>query len=70
VLAIENFQYLPPMPMQSVPIHTNVVSSNPIHASEVHSIQHYMIQFVSDLRQVGGVLRVFRFPPPTDCHDI
>ena len=23
-----------------------------------------MIQFVSDLRQVGGLLRVLRFPPP------
>ena len=28
---------------------------------EVLSIQHYVIQFVSDLRQVGGFLR---FPPP------
>jgi len=26
--------------------------------------QHYVIKFVSDLRQVGGFLRVFRFPPP------
>jgi len=30
----------------------------------VCSIQHYVIQFVSDLRQVGGFLRVLRFPPP------
>jgi hypothetical protein len=30
----------------------------------VYSIQHYVIKFVSDLRQVGGFLRVFRFPPP------
>jgi hypothetical protein len=31
-----------------------------------------MIKFVSDLRQVGGFLRVLRFPPPikTDRHDI
>jgi hypothetical protein len=29
---------------------------------EVYSIQHYVIQFVSDLRQVGGFLRVLRFP--------
>ena len=31
-----------------------------------------MIKFVSDLRQVGGVLWVLRFPPinKTDCHDI
>ena len=35
------------------------------------SIQHYVIQFVSDLRQVGGFLRVLRFPPPskTDRHN-
>jgi hypothetical protein len=27
-------------------------------------MQHYVIKFVSDLRQVGGFLRVQRFPPP------
>jgi hypothetical protein len=26
-------------------------------------VQHYVIHFVSDLRQVGGFLRVLRFPP-------
>jgi len=26
--------------------------------------QHYVIKFVLDLRQVGGFLRVLRFPPP------
>ena len=36
------------------------ISSNPIHG-EVYSIQHYVIKFVSDLRQVGGFLW---FPPP------
>jgi hypothetical protein len=46
--------------MQSVPITTKVVSSNPVHG-EVYSIQHYVIKFVSDLRQVGGFLQ---FPPP------
>jgi hypothetical protein len=25
--------------------------------------QNYVIKFVSDLRQVGGFLRIFRFPP-------
>jgi hypothetical protein len=49
--------------VQSVPITTNGVSSNPVHG-EVYSIQHYFIKFVSDLRQVGGFLRVLRFPPP------
>jgi hypothetical protein len=37
--------------------------SNPVHG-EVYSLQHYVIKFVSDLRQVGGFLRVLRFPPP------
>jgi len=27
-------------------------------------LQHYMIKFVSDLRQIGGFLRVLRFRPP------
>ena len=31
---------------------------------EVYSIQYYVIKVVSDLQQVGGFLRVFRFPPP------
>jgi len=35
----------------------------PVHG-EVYSIQHYVIKFVSDLRQVGGFLQVLRFPPP------
>ena len=42
---------------------TKVVSSNPVHG-EVYSIQLYVIKFVSDLRQVGGFLRVLWFPPP------
>ena len=50
------------LPVQSVPITTNV-SSNPVHG-KVYSIQHYVIKFVSDLRQVGGFLRVLRSPPP------
>jgi hypothetical protein len=29
----------------------------------VYSIQHYVIQFVSDLQQVGGFLQVLQFPP-------
>ena len=43
------------LPVQSVPITTKVVSLDPIHG-EVCSIQHYMINFVNDLRQVGGFL--------------
>ena len=49
--------------MQSVPITTKVVSSNPIYG-EVYSIQHYVIKFVSDLRQVGGFRRVLQFTAP------
>ena len=33
--------------VQSVPITTKVVSSNPIH-DELHLIQHYVMKFVSD----------------------
>ena len=39
---------------------TKVVSSNPAHG-EVKSIQHYVIKFVDDFRQVGGLLRLL--PP-------
>ena len=49
--------------MKSVPIATEGVSSNPT-TGEVYSIQHYVIEFVSDLRQVGGFLQIFQFPPP------
>ena len=48
---------------QSVTITTKVVSSNPVHG-EAYSIQHFVIKFVSDLRQVGGFLGVLRFLPP------
>jgi hypothetical protein len=41
--------------MQSVPITTNVVSSNTAHGM-VYSIQHYVKKFVSDLQQVIGFL--------------
>jgi hypothetical protein len=49
--------------MQSVPITTNVVSSNPAHG-KVYSIQHYVIKFVRDLRQVDGFLQVLCVPQP------
>ena len=32
--------------------------------SAYHSIQHYVIKCVSDMRQVGGFLWVLRFPSP------
>ena len=51
------------LPMESVPITTNVISSNPVHG-EVYSIQRYVTQFVRNLRQVGGFPRILRFLPP------
>ena len=52
--------------MQPVSIITKVVSSNPAHG-EVYSIQHYVIKFVSDPRQVGGLRSSTN---NTDIHDI
>jgi hypothetical protein len=49
------------LPVQSVPITNNIVSSNPTHG-EVYSIQHYVTKFVSDLRQVSDFLRFLWFP--------
>jgi hypothetical protein len=49
--------------LQSVPITTKVLGSNTTHG-EMYSIQQYVIKFVSDLRQVGGFLRVLQFPLP------
>ena len=48
--------------LQSVHITTKVASSNSAH-DEVYSIRYYMIKFVSDLRQVDGILQILRFPP-------
>ena len=39
-----------------MPITTKAVSSNPAHG-DVYSIQHYVIKFISDFRQVGGFLQ-------------
>ena len=51
------------LPMQSVSITTEVVSSNLVHG-EVSLITHYVIKFVSDLRQIMIFSRNSRFPPP------
>jgi len=45
--------------MQSVPITTNVEFES--RTGEGYLIQHYVIKFVNDLRQVNGFLR---FPAP------
>ena len=47
----------------SVLVTTNDLTSNTGHG-EVYSIQHYLIKFVNDLRQVSGFLQVRQFPPP------
>ena len=60
---ISRWHLIRTLPIQSVSITTNVVSSNPAHG-EVYSIQHYVIKFVSDMWQVGGFLRVLQVPPP------
>ena len=50
------------MPVQSMHITISAVSSNTAHGV-MYSIQHYVIQLVSDFRQVGCFLRVLWFPP-------
>ena len=56
---------------QSVPIITKAMSLNPAHG-EIYSIQHCVVHFVSDLRQVSGFIRVLRFSftNKIDHHDI
>ena len=49
--------------MQSVPITTKVVSSNPVHG-KLYLIQRYEIEVVNHLRQVGGFLQELWFSPP------
>ena len=57
--------------MQSVAITTKVVSSSTVH-DEAYSMQNYEIKVVSDLRQVGGFLRVHPVSSTnkSDHHDI
>jgi len=31
---------------------------------EVYSLQLHVIAFISNLRQIGGFLRILQFPPP------
>ena len=56
---------------QYVPITTNVVCTNPVHG-EVNSIQHYVIKFIINLRQVSGFLpgTPVASTNKTVCHDI
>ena len=54
------------LPLQSLPITTKVVSSNPVHGG-LHSIQHYVIKF-----SVTCDMSVFSVSSTnkTDLHDI
>jgi hypothetical protein len=35
-----------------------------MHTLQSVAIQHYVIKFLRELRQVDGFLRILRFPPP------
>ena len=49
--------------VQSVPITTKVVISNPVHG-EVYSIQDYVTKFVSELQTGLWFSPELRFPSP------
>jgi hypothetical protein len=49
------------LPMQSVPITTDVCE---FETRSGLGVQHDVMKFVSNLRQIGGFLWVLRFPPP------
>ena len=38
------------------------ITKSPVHG-EAYSIQHYVMKSINDLQQVGGFLKVLRFPP-------
>jgi len=61
--ASHNFLSLLQLPINSVPFTTKVVSLNPTHG-ELYLLLHYVIKFVSDMRQVKGFRWVLRCPPP------
>ena len=39
-------------------------NNNNIRNHEFHSIQHYVIKFIGDFRQVSAFYHVLRFSPP------
>jgi hypothetical protein len=55
--------------MRSVHISNNFVSSN-IARGKDYAIQHNVIKFVSEFRQVGGFLRVLTSSNKTDRHNL
>ena len=52
-LSLLSVDFVDVVDLEPVPITTKVMNSNPAHG-DVYSIPHYVIKFVSDLRQVGG----------------
>ena len=58
IVSLLDFQ----LPMQSMPITTNIVSTNLVHG-EVYSIQHCVIKIVSGLLPVSSINKI-------DRHDI
>jgi hypothetical protein len=58
--------------MQSVPITTKVVNSNPADGEVYAYSINYVIKFVSDLRRVGGFSMgtLVSSTNKTDCRDI
>ena len=53
--------------MNSLYAHDNFhldLNEFPVRTSKLSNVQHYVIHFVSDLRQDGGFHRELRFPPP------
>ena len=61
VVAVIVWQLDLQLPMQSVPITTDVCE---FESQSGRGVYHYVIKFASDLGQVGGFLWVLRFPPP------
>jgi len=55
--------------MQSVHISNNGVSSNTARGED-YTIQHNVIKFVSEFRQVGGFLRVLTSSNKSDGHNL
>jgi hypothetical protein len=55
--------------IRNITLISKVVSSNPADG-EAYSTQYHVIKFVSDMRQVSGFLRVFRYKYYSDHHMI
>ena len=68
-MVVIELQWYLKLHVQSVPITTNVGSSNRAHVV-AYSIQRYVIKFVSDLLHVEGLFSLISFKNKTGYHDI